>query len=128
MNPIRIHKVINSDMLYLPELEPFIGRTAEITIEVQTDPAVREAFWAEASRFPETEEELEAQKVIFRTWRSDPYFEAYWQVLDAFIATDLATVQKWADIRAQLPLGDPDYDALRAQEECDMEDAGRRML
>jgi hypothetical protein len=128
MDPICIHKIINSDMLYLPELEPFIGRAAEITIEVLTDPAVRDQFWAEASRFPETEEELEAQKVIFRAWRSDPRFDAYWQVLDGFIETDLATVRKWAGIRAQFPLADYDYDPLRAQEECDMEDAHRRML
>jgi len=128
MEPIRIRQVVGSTTLYLPELKPLIGRWVRITIEEEPVPAVRDEFWAEAARFPETEEELEAQKVLFRTWRSDPRFEPYWQVLDAFIETDLATVQKWDAIRAQLPVEDYDYDARRAQEECDMEDAQRRML
>jgi len=114
--------------LYLPQLKPLIGKWARITIEEEPVPPVRDEFWAEASRVPETEEELEAQKVIFRAWRCDPRFEPYWQVLDGFIETDLAHIRKWVAIESLLPIEDYDDDARRAQEECDMEDAQRRML
>jgi hypothetical protein len=127
MNPIRIREVVGSTTLYLPELEPLIGRWVRITIEEEPVPAVRDEFWAEAARLPETEEEFEAKKALYRTWRSDPRFEPYWQVLDGFMEIDLAHIRKWAAIESQLPIEDYDYGARRAQEECDMEDARRHM-
>ena len=81
MAAIRIRKTIDSETVHLPELRPLIGRTVEITVEEQT-PAVRDEFWAEFSRLPDTQERLDAQKAIFRRWRDDPQFQAYWPVID----------------------------------------------
>jgi hypothetical protein len=124
MNAIRIRKTIDSETLHLPELKPLIGRTVEITVEEQL-PAVRDEFYAEAARLPETEEAFEAQKALFRTWRSDPRFEPYWLVLDEMLGRTFDHVRKWAAIQAQLPLVDYDYDAIRDQHACDLEDARR---
>ena len=126
MTPIRIRKQLSSDTLHLPELRPLIGRTVEITVEEQV-PAVRDEFYAEAARLPESEEAFDAQKAIFRTWRDDPRFEPYWPVLDSLISRDLATVRKWAAIRSELPLEDYDYDAIRAQDECGLAEARQHM-
>ncbi len=126
MNPIRIRKKLDSETLNLPELRPLLGRTVEITVEEQL-PSVRDEFYAEAARLPETEHDLEVQRAVFRSWRCDPRFEPYWKLLDSLIARDLATVRKWAAIRSQLPLENYDYDALPAQEACDLEDARRQM-
>jgi hypothetical protein len=126
VSAIRIRKTLDSDTLHLPELRPLIGRTVEITVEEQP-PAVRDEFYSEAARLPETEEAFEAQKAVFRAWRGDQRFAPYWTVLDGLIARDFATAQKWAAVRSQLPLEDYDYDALRAQEACDLEDARRGM-
>lgn len=89
-------------------------------------PEVRSEFYAEAARLPETEEAFEAQKAIFRTWRSDPRFEPYWSVLDALLNRSFDHVRKWAAIQAQLPLEDYDYETIRKQQACDLEDARRR--
>ena len=89
-------------------------------------PEVRNEFYAEAARLPETEEDFEAQKTLFREWRNDPRFEPYWPVLDALVNRKFEHVRKWAVIQAQLPLDDYDYDAIRDQEACDLEDARRR--
>jgi len=89
-------------------------------------PEVRSEFYAEAARLPETEDAFEAQKALFRSWRNDPRFGPYWSVLDALLNRTFDQVRKWAAIQAQLPLEDYDYDAIRAQEACDLEDARRR--
>src|SRR5580700_6901533 len=108
---VRIKRKLDSETLYLPELKALIGQTVEITVEEQP-PQVRDEFWAEASRLPETEEALDAQKAVFRSWRCEARFEPYWATLDALLARDFATVRKWAAIHAQLPLDDYDYDAV----------------
>jgi hypothetical protein len=92
----------------------------------QPAPEIRSEFYGEASRFPETEEDLHAQKAIFQKWRNDPRFEPYWSVLDALLDRSFDQVRKWAAIQAFLPLDDYDYSAARAQEACDLEDAQRR--
>jgi hypothetical protein len=125
MSAIRIRKKLDSETLHLPELRPLLGRTVEITVEEQP-PAVRDEFYGEAVRLPETEEAFAAQQATFRAWRSDPRFEPYWAVLDGLLSRDFATARKWAAVRSQLPLEDYDYEALRAQEACDLEDARRR--
>jgi hypothetical protein len=119
MNTIRIRKIIDSETLHLPELRPLIGRTVEITVEDHT-PAVRDEFWAEAARFPDTEETFEAQKTIFRRWRSDGRFEPYWFVLDELLNRTFDRARQWAALQAQLPLDDYDYDAIREQDACDL--------
>ncbi len=110
MSTIRIRKKLDSETLHLPELKPLLGRTVEITVEEQL-PVIRDEFYAEATQLPETEQDLEVQKAVFRNWRSDPRSEPYWRLLDSLLARDLATVRKWAAIRSQLPLEDYDYDA-----------------
>jgi hypothetical protein len=90
-------------------------------------PAIQDEFYREGARLPETEDDYETQKLIFQGWRNDPRFEPYWTLLDGLIARDFATVRKWAELQALLPLDNYDYGALRDQEACDMEDACRRM-
>lgn len=123
---VKLRRKLDSETLHLPELKPLIGRTVEITIEEQV-PEVRDEFYAEAARLPESEEAFEAQKALFRNWRSDPRFEPYWSVLDALLARSFEQVRTWAAIAAQFPLEDYDYDALGDQNACDLEDARRRM-
>jgi hypothetical protein len=89
-------------------------------------PAVRDEFWAEAVKMPETEEALERQRAVFRKWRSDPRFEVYWSTIDHMLERTFEQIRSWAAIAAQFPLEDYDYDALRAMDEADMEDARRR--
>lgn len=102
-----------------------MGRAVEITIEEQA-PSVRDEFWAEVARMPETESAFEVQKAILRAWRADPRFEPYWSLLDECVARTFDHVRKWATIQARLPLDNFDYDAVHAQEACDLEDARRR--
>jgi len=89
-------------------------------------PEVRSEFYAEASRFPKTKQDFQTQKAVFRSWRNDPRFEAYWFVLDALLSRSFDQVRKWAAIQDQLPLEDYDYEAVRHQTECDLEDARQR--
>jgi len=122
---VRISRKLDSETLHLPELKPLLGRTVEITVE-EKPPQVRDEFWAEASRVPQTQEDLDSQKTIFRRWRSDDRFQPYWAMLDALTARDLAAVQKWTAIHAQLPLDEYDYEAIADQNKRDVEDAQRR--
>lgn len=123
---VKLRRKLDSETLYLPELKPLIGRTVEITIEEQL-PEVRDEFYAEASRVPSTQETFETQKAHFQVWRRDPRFEPYWSVLDQLLARSFEQAQKWAAVAAQFPLADYDFDALRDQNACDLEDARRRM-
>jgi|ERR1019366_411338 hypothetical protein len=125
---IHIHRKLESETLYLPELKPLIGRTVEITIEEQP-PAVSDEFYAELGRLPETVEVYEAQKAIFQKWRSDARFEPYWQTLDHALARSFEQVQKWSAAIAVLPeLEGYDFDAHRIQNECDIRHAGDHVL
>ncbi len=124
MNAVRIRKKVDSDTLHLPELTPLIGRTVEITIEEQV-PAVRDEFWAEAARLPDTPDAFEEQKAVFRQWRGDPRFEPYWPTLDSLLARTFDHLQKWsAAFAAVADLQDYDFDAYRRQREFDREHAG----
>jgi hypothetical protein len=125
MDAIRIRKTIDSETLHLPELRPLIGRAVAITIEEEA-PMVRDAFWAEVARLPEDESAFESQRATFHAWRADPRFEAYWPLLDECLARTFDHVRKWAAIQAQLPIEEYDYDAIRAQNACDTEEARRR--
>jgi len=124
---IHIHRKLDSETLHLPELKPLIGKTVEITIEEK--PSVSDEFYAELARLPETLEAYEAQKAIFRQWRSDPRFEPYWQVLDHALVRTFEQVQKWVAAIAALPeLEGYDFDAYRKQRECDQQHAGDHVL
>ncbi len=125
MHAIRIRKTVDSETLHLPELRQLMGRAVEITIEEQA-PSVRDAFWAELARVPETDSAFETQKVVLRAWRTDPCFEPYRPLLDECLARTFDQVRKWAAIQAQLPLHEFDYEAVRTQKTCDLEDARRR--
>jgi hypothetical protein len=127
---IHIHRKLDSETLHLPELKPLIGRTVEITVEEKPPaPSISDEFYAELARLPETVEAYEAQKTIFRTWRSDPRFEPYWQVLDHALDRTFEQVQKWIKAIAALPeLEGYDFDAHRAQSECDLRHAGDHVL
>ena len=127
---LRIHRKLDSETLHLPELKPLIGRTVEITIEDQPSAAsTSDEFYAELARLPETAEAYEAQKAIFRQWRSDPRFEAYWQVLDHALVRSFEQVRKWIEARAALvDLEGYDFDAYRKQRECDQQHAGDHVL
>lgn len=111
---VKLRRKLDSETLYLPELKPLIGRTVEITIEEQL-PEVREEFYAEAARLPETEEGFQAQKAIFQNWRNDLRFEPYWLLLDQFLARSFEQVRQWAVVAAQFPLEDYDDEVLRDQ-------------
>ena len=125
MEPIRIRTVIGSENLYLPQLEPLIGRWVQITIEAEPVPVIRDEFWTEAARLPETEVDFEGQKTLFRAWRNDPRFEPYWQIIDNFIERDFVKMREWAAVAALFPLEDGDCGAVRAQETSDLEEARR---
>jgi hypothetical protein len=123
---VKLRRKLDSETLYLPELKQFIGRTVEITVEEHL-PEVREEFYAEAARLPETEEGFQTQKAIFQNWRNDPRFEQYWPLLDQFLARSFEQMRKWASVAAQFPLEAYDEEALHDQNACDLEDARRRM-
>lgn len=94
-----------------------------------TIPDVRDEFYAEAARLPETAEALEAQKAIFRTWRNDPLFEPYWYVLDELLSRTLDHVRKWrAAAEAVRGLTDYDFEAWRKQREYDVKHAKDHVL
>jgi hypothetical protein len=123
---IRIQRTLDSETLHLPEVKPLIGRTVEITVEEQV-PEVRDEFYAETSQFPRSIEEFESQKAILQNWRSDSRFKPYWSLIDQRLTRSFEHLQKWAAIASQFPLEDYDYDAVRDQHTCDLEDAGRGM-
>lgn len=69
---IRLRKRLDSDTLHLPELRPLIGKTVEITVEEQPQPAETgatpyDAFFALAGTGiidPEAYKELRAASMI----------------------------------------------------------------
>jgi hypothetical protein len=125
---IHIHRKLDSETLHLPELKSLIGRTVEITVE-EKPPEVRDEFYAELARLPETEEAFEAQRAIFRQWRTDPRFEVYWAVLDQALTRSFEHVRKWAEAVAALPeLEGYDFDAYKRQREYDAAHAGDHVL
>lgn len=121
---VRIHRKLDSDTLYLPELKPFIGCNVEITVEEQL-PEVRDQFYAEAARLPQTQEDFDAQKEILRSWRSDSRFQTYWPLLDQLLARSFEHVQKWAAVTAAVGgLENYDFDAYQEQRRYDRQHAG----
>jgi hypothetical protein len=100
----------------------------EITVEEKPQ-TVSDEFYAELARLPETVEAFEAQKGIFRQWRSDPRFEPYWFVIDSALVRTFEQVRKWASAIAELPeLEGYDFDAFKKQRECDIQHAGDHVL
>jgi hypothetical protein len=121
---VRVHRKIDSETLHLPELKPLIGRTVEITVEEKL-PEVRDEFYAELGRLPETVEAYEAQLVIFRKWRKDPRFQPYWGVLDHALVRTFEEMRKWIEARAAVAdLEGYDFEAYRKQREYDQQHAG----
>ena len=125
MEPIRIRTKVESETLRLPQLQPLIGRTVEITIEAPPAPAVAEAFYAAAGHVPETEAEWQSRREMLKAWRTDSRFEPYWPVIDHVLAADFASARRWAAAaEAVRGLSDYDFDAWREQREFDRLHAG----
>ncbi len=92
-------------------------------------PSVGDEFYAQLGRLPETVEPFEAQKAIFREWRSDPRFKPYREVLDHALARSFDQTQKWIAARAAVAdLEGYDFEAYRKQRECDQQHAGDHVL
>jgi hypothetical protein len=69
MNAIRIRRTIDSEMLYLPELKPLLGRTVEIIVlEEDTRSTIRPGTgdWKAAE---EAARELRESGYDFDAWR-----------------------------------------------------------
>ena len=117
MTAIRIRRKLDSETLHLPELKPLLGKIVEITVEEQPT-TVRDQFYAEAGRLPETEEAFKSQLGTFRAWRNDSQFEPYWPLLDKLIARPFDQVRLWAaSAQAARNLKDYDFEAWRDQRE-----------
>ena len=69
MTAIRIRRKLDSETLHLPELKPLLGKIVEITVEEQPT-TVRDQFYAEAGRLPETEEAFKSQHNTTQSVRS----------------------------------------------------------
>jgi hypothetical protein len=95
-------------------------------VEIQPPPEVRDQFWRESARLPESEVEFESQRAIFRIWRSDERFKPYFLLLDQLLTRSFEHVRERAQIQALLPLDNYDYKAGSDQDSCDVEDARRR--
>lgn len=140
MNATHIHQTLDSDTLHLPELRPLIGRRVEIVVrEEQPTAEVRDQFYAELARVPDTEEGFDAQMVTYRQWRADPRFEAYWPTLDRLLGRDFASArqqaERWATVHEEVrrhAADDSDrehWDALmRDQHEADIRDMKEQRL
>ena len=124
MEPIRIRTKVESDTLHLPQLQPLIGRTVDITIAASPAPAVMEAFYEAVGRIPETEADWQNRRETLAAWRADPRFEPYWPVIDHMLTTDFASAQRGRAAEAARGLSDYDFDAWRQQRECDRLHAG----
>ncbi len=89
--------------------------------------ALRDQFYAEAARFPDTEAGFATQKELYRQWRADSAFEPYWTLLDRLLARDFADTRKWsalADAARHLrESGTYDFDAWRERREYDLKHA-----
>lgn len=131
MKTIRIRTKVESDTLHLPELRDLIGKSVEIIVREEA-PAVRDQFYAELARVPDTEEAFDAQQATYRQWRADPRFEAYWPTLDHLLARDFASARRQAErwaaaeqaVRELREEGSYDFDAWREQREFDKRHAG----
>src|SRR3990172_5868728 len=82
MTPIRIRRKIDSETLHLPELKPLVGRTVEITISENLEPAAAREFSVAAGHVPSSEAQWAAQQATFRSWRADSRFEPFWPIID----------------------------------------------
>jgi len=71
MNAIRIHKVIDSETLHLPELKPLIGKAVEIIVlEEQSAKQATTDAWSEAARAVR-----ELKNYDFDAWREQREFD-----------------------------------------------------
>ncbi len=126
MSTLRIRKTIDSETLHLPELKPLIGRTVEITISEDPDPATRDEFYEKAGHIPDSEAEWAEQQATFRTWGVDLRFERFWPIIERLLAIDFAATRRWATAaRAAQELGETgyDFDAWREQRDYDLKHA-----
>lgn len=108
-----------------------LAKTKPVEAPTQPVPApvVREEFYAELGRLPETVQAFEAQRAIFRQWRSDPRFEVYWPTLDHALESTLEDARKWAARLMELPaLDDDDLEVYKKMREYEIQHAGDHVL
>jgi hypothetical protein len=75
VNTIRIRKLIDSEMLHLPELKPFLGRTVEIIVlEEETRSSIRPGTgdWQAAER---AARQLRETGYDFDAWRQQRQYD-----------------------------------------------------
>lgn len=98
MNSIHIHTKVDSDTLYLPELQPFIGKSVEIfVLEAPTTPAAiesLESFLGGRANMPQIE------AVVLQTLRTDDRFARFWPFLDS-LSPDALDVDAIVKCRAE---------------------------
>jgi len=83
--------------------------------------AVRDEFYAKAGHVPDSEAEWAQQQAIFRAWRADGRFEAFWPILDGLLAKDFSATRRWAAAAEAIRgLEGYDFDAWRRQREYDL--------
>ena len=128
MTPIRIRRKIDSETLHLPELKPLVGRTVEITISENLEPAAAREFSVAAGHVPSSEAQWAAQQATFRSWRADSRFEPFWPIIDRLLAIDFDATRPWAAAaEAARGLQGYDFEAWRQQREFDVKHADNHL-
>jgi hypothetical protein len=90
---------------------------------ISQDESTADEFWRYAGNLPTTQVEFAAQQEQFRQWRNDSRFERHWPMIDRLLARDFERTRQWAIVaKATQGLTDYDYDAIRDQEACDLQD------
>ncbi|HVC95297.1 MAG TPA: hypothetical protein VND64_16495 [Pirellulales bacterium] len=64
MKAIRIHKQLESETLYLPELKPLVGKRVEIIVQEESAPAAGTGNWADLEQLAH-----ELKDYDFDAWR-----------------------------------------------------------
>src|SRR5213593_1244032 len=96
---------------------------------IHVDPAIRDEFYAKASELPNSEAEWAEKQAIFRAWRADARFEAYWPLLDHLLELDFAATRPWAAAAEAIRgLEGYDFDAFRQQREYDLKHANDHIV
>jgi hypothetical protein len=95
---------------------------------LSVDPFIREQFYSRVAQLPETEAAWIERQAMFRRWRSDVRFEAFWPVIDHMLTDDFASCRRRAAaadkaMAAVAQLQGYDFDAWHEQREYDLKHA-----
>ena len=92
--------------------------------EIEED--VGAEFYALAGHIPDTPAEWAEQQEVFRRWRADARFEAYWIILEGLLAKDFDATRRWAaaeQAARELRETGYDFDAYLEQRKYDRKHA-----